>query len=147
MMFKKKSRKPVKAILKLEIQAGKATPAPPIGPALGQHGINIGEFVKQYNDLTKENVGEVVPCILTIFEDRSFTIELKSTPVASMIKKMLGIEKGSAVPNKTKVGSISAAQIKEIAEKKLPDLNAISIDAAINIVKGTAKSMGLNIVE
>lgn len=137
--------KQIKAVLKLAIEAGKATPAPPIGPTLGQHGVNIQEFVTQYNDKTKDKMGDIIPCILTVFEDRSFTIELKTPPVASLLLKAAGIKKGSDKPNLTKVGSVTKAQIKEIAERKLDDLNAINIESAMKIVEGSAKSLGLEV--
>lgn len=138
--------KPIKTVMKLEIEAGKATPAPPIGPALGQHGVNIGEFVTKYNDMTREMMGDVIPCILTIYEDRSISIELKSPPVASLIKKAAGIKKGSGTPNTQKSGKISAKQVREIAERKLEDLNTKNIESAIRIVEGTAKSLGVEVV-
>jgi large subunit ribosomal protein L11 len=137
--------KKIKAVLKLQIQAGKATPAPPIGPALGQHGVNIQEFVTKYNDKTKDKIGNVIPCILTIYEDRSFIIELKTPPVADSIKKAINLKKGSAHANLEKVGQVSRKVLREIATSKLADLNTNNIDAATRIVEGTAKSMGLEI--
>ncbi|KXK26673.1 MAG: 50S ribosomal protein L11 [candidate division WS6 bacterium OLB20] len=142
----KKNGKPVKTVMKLEIEAGKATPAPPIGPALGQHGVNIGEFVTKYNDMTREMMGDVIPCILTVFEDRSFSIELKSPPVASLIKKAAGVKSGSGTPNTKKAGKISAKQVREIAERKLADLNTKNIESAMRIVEGTARSLGIDVV-
>jgi len=142
-----KGGKKVKAILKLQIQAGRATPAPPIGPALGQHGVNISEFVNQYNAKTKDMMGDIIPCVLTIYEDRSFKIELKTPPVASLLIKAAGIKKGSATPNLTKVGKIKRSAIKAIAEQKLADLNALSIESAIRTVEGTAKSLGLEVID
>jgi len=139
--------KKIKAILKLTIEAGKATPAPPIGPALGQHGVNIQEFVTQYNDKTRDKMGDVIPCILTIFEDRTFTIELKTPPVTNLLLKSVGLKKGSAKPNLVKVGKVTRAQIKEIAEKKMADINAISMESAMKIVEGSAKSLGLTVVD
>ncbi len=139
--------KKIKAILKLAIEAGKATPAPPIGPALGQHGVNIQEFVTQYNDKTRDKMGDVIPCILTIFEDRTFTIELKTPPVTNLLLKSVGLKKGSAKPNLVKVGKVTRAQIKEIAEKKMADINAISMESAMKIVEGSAKSLGLTVVD
>jgi large subunit ribosomal protein L11 len=139
--------KKIKAVLKLAIEAGKATPAPPIGPTLGQHGVNIQEFVTQYNDKTRDKMGDVIPCILTVYEDRSFTIELKTPPVASLLLKAAGIKKGSAKPNLIKVGKVKRAQIKEIAEKKLADLNATTIESAMKIVEGSAKSLGLEVID
>jgi len=139
--------KQIKAILKLAIEAGKATPAPPIGPALGQHGVNIQEFVTQYNDKTRDKMGDVIPCILTVFDDRSFTIELKTPPVTSLLLKATEIKKGSAKPNLVKIGKVKRAQIKEIAEKKMADINAISLESAMKIVEGSAKSLGLEIID
>jgi len=139
--------KKIKAILKLAIEAGKATPAPPIGSALGQHGVNIQEFVTQYNDKTRDKMGDVIPCILTIFEDRTFTIELKTPPVTNLLLKSVGLKKGSAKPNLVKVGKVTRAQIKEIAEKKMADINAISMESAMKIVEGSAKSLGLTVVD
>jgi len=139
--------KKIKAVLKLQIEAGRATPAPPIGPALGQHGVNIQDFVTKYNDKTKDKMGNVIPCILTIYEDRSFTIELKTSPVADLIKKAINLKKGSAKPNLEKVGKISRKKLKEIAEQKMVDLNTNNIDSATKIVEGTAKSMGLEITD
>jgi large subunit ribosomal protein L11 len=139
--------KKVKAVLKLAIEAGRATPAPPIGPALGQHGVNIQEFVTQYNDKTRDKMGDVIPCILTIFEDRSFKIELKTPPVASLLLKAAGIKKGSGKPNLNKVGKVKRSAVKEIAEKKMADLNTTKLDAAMRIVEGSAKSLGLEVVD
>jgi len=139
--------KPVKVKMKLIIDAGKATPAPPIGPALGQHGVNIGDFVNQFNDKTRDKMGNKIPVILTIYDDRSFSMEFKQPPVADMIMKATGIKKGSDTPNKKKVGKLTKQQAKEIAEVKLPDLNTTNIDAAVKIVQGTAKSMGLEVQE
>ena len=137
--------KPVKVKMKLQIEAGKATPAPPIGPALSQHGINIQDFCSRFNDMTKDKMGNVIPCILTIFDDRSFDIVLKTPAVSSLIKKAAGVPKGSANANLTKVGKISKAQVREIAEIKMPDLNTTDIDAAMRIVEGTAKSLGIEV--
>ena len=133
--------------MKLQILAGQATPAPPIGPALGQHGVNIQEFVTKYNDMTQEMRGDVIPCILTVYEDRSFDIELKTPPVASLIQKAAKIKKGAATPNTQVVGRINRAQAKEIAEKKMADLNATKIESAMRIVEGNAKSMGVEVVD
>jgi len=141
------AEKKIKAVLKLQIEAGKATPAPPIGPALGQHGINIQEFVTKYNDKTRDQIGNVIPCILTIYEDRTFRIELKTSPVADMIKKAINLPKGSARANLEKVGKISRSKLKEIAERKMADLNTTKLDSAIRIVEGTAKSMGLEVTD
>ena len=140
-------KKQIKTVMKLEIEAGKATPAPPIGPALGQHGVNISDFVNQYNEKTRDQMGEIIPCILTVFEDRSFKIELKTPPVASLLAKAAKIKKGSGTPNLTKVGKVTRSQIREIAEKKLADLNTNKIESAERIVEGTAKSMGLDVID
>ncbi|MGD1850818.1 MAG: 50S ribosomal protein L11 [Cyanophyceae cyanobacterium] len=139
--------KKVVAIIKLAINAGKATPAPPIGPALGQHGVNIMMFCKEYNAKTADKAGFVIPVEISVYEDRSFTFILKTPPASVLIRKAAGIEKGSGEPNKVKVGSITIAQLKEIAETKMPDLNANDIDAAMKIVGGTARYMGVTIAE
>jgi len=139
--------KPVKTQMKLIIDAGKATPAPPIGPALGQHGVNIGDFVNQFNEKTRDKMGNKIPVILTIYDDRSFSMVFKEPPVADMIQKATGIKKGSATPNKDKVGKLTKAQATQIAETKMPDLNTNKLEAAIKIVQGTAKSMGLVVEE
>ena len=130
--------------LKLNIAGGKANPAPPIGPALGQAGINIGDFVKKFNDATKEMMGDIVPVEISVYDDRSYDFVLKTPPTTSLILKALKQEKGSGKPNTKKAGSISKAQLREIAEKKLPDLNATDIDAAMKIVAGSARSMGVD---
>ncbi|MGQ9836980.1 MAG: 50S ribosomal protein L11 [Cyanobacteriota bacterium] len=135
------------AVVKLAIQAGKATPAPPIGPALGQHGVNIMAFCKEYNAKTADQAGMVVPVEISIFEDRSFTFTLKTPPASVLIKKVLGIESGSSEPHKTKVGSLTQAQLRQIAEQKLPDLNAKDVEAAMKIIAGTARSMGVTIAD
>jgi large subunit ribosomal protein L11 len=137
--------KKVMTLVKLQIPAGKANPAPPIGPALGQHGVNIMDFCKQYNAKTSDKGDTIIPVEITIYEDRSFSFILKTPPAAVLIKKAAGVEKGSNEPNKTKVGSITKAQLKEIAQIKLPDLNARDIDAASNIIAGTARNMGIEI--
>lgn len=137
--------KKVVAIIKLAIPAGKANPAPPIGPALGQHGVNIMAFCKEYNARTSDKVGLVVPVEISVFEDRSFTFILKTPPASVLIKKAAGIERGSGEPQKTKVGSITRQQLREIAETKMPDLNANDIEAAMNIVEGTARNMGVTV--
>ena len=129
--------------VKLQIPAGKANPAPPIGPALGQHGINIMEFCKQYNAATKDKGDSIVPVEISIYKDRTFTFILKTPPVADLLRKAAGVEKGSGVPNKNKVGKVSLAKVKEIAMIKLPDLNANDVEAAAKIVAGTARSMGI----
>jgi large subunit ribosomal protein L11 len=137
--------KKVVALIKLAIPAGKANPAPPIGPALGQHGVNIMAFCKEYNAKTQDKVGLVVPVEISVFEDRSFTFILKTPPASVLIKKAAGIEKGSGEPQVNKVGSITRAQLQEIAETKMPDLNANDIEAAMKIVEGTARNMGVTI--
>ncbi|MDC0831466.1 50S ribosomal protein L11 [Leptolyngbya valderiana BDU 20041] len=137
--------KKVVALIKLAIPAGKANPAPPIGPALGQHGVNIMQFCKEYNAKTADQTGTIVPVEISVYEDRSFTFVLKTPPASVLIKKAAGIEKGSGEPNRTKVGSISRAQLKEIAETKMPDLNANDIEAAMNIIEGTARNMGVKV--
>jgi large subunit ribosomal protein L11 len=133
--------------LKVVLPAGKATPAPPVGPTLGQAGINIGEFIKQFNDATREMMGDTIPAEITVYEDRSFTFILKTPPASSLILKALGQEKGSGKANTSKIGKLSKAQLKEIAEKKMPDLNANDVEAAMKIVAGTARSMGVDIKE
>jgi large subunit ribosomal protein L11 len=135
------------AVVKLAIQAGKATPAPPIGPALGQHGVNIMAFCKEYNARTADQVGMVVPVEISIYDDRSFTFVLKTPPASVLIKKALGIESGSSEPHKVKVGSLTRAQLRQIAEQKLPDLNTNDVEAAMRIIAGTARSMGVTIVD
>jgi len=137
--------KKVMGVVKLQIPAGKATPAPPVGPALGQYGINMMEFIKSYNEKTAAQMGTIVPVEITVFEDRSFTFVLKTPPASELLKKAAGIEKGSGVPNRQKVGSISREKIREIAELKRPDLNANDVDAAMKIIEGTARSMGIEI--
>jgi large subunit ribosomal protein L11 len=139
--------KKVRAIVKLQIVGGKANPAPPVGPALGQHGVNIMEFCKAYNAATQDKVDQVVPVEITIFEDRSFTFVLKTAPAAVLIRNAAGIGKGAGNPRKEKVGKITKDQLRQIAETKMPDLNALDIDAAMNIVAGTARSMGVTIVD
>lgn len=131
--------------IKLQIPAGKANPAPPIGPALGQHGINIMEFCKAYNAATQDKPGMVIPCEITVYKDRSFSFILKTPPAASLITQFAKVEKGSGEPHKTKVGKISRSQVKEIAQIKMPDLNAHTVEAAMKIVEGTARSMGITI--
>ena len=137
--------KKVKAVVKVQIQAGKATAAPPVGTALGPHGINMGQFIKEYNERTAALSGTVVPAVVTIFEDRSYTFVTKSPPAADLIRREAGIEKGSGKPNKEKVGKITRAQVKKIAETKLADLNATSVEGAMKMVEGTARSMGVEI--
>ncbi len=138
--------KEIKTVMKLQIEAGRATPAPPIGPALGQHGVPIQDFCTRFNDMTKDLMGFEVRCKLTVFKDNSFTIQLMGIPVANLIRKAIGLSKGSATPNTQKVGKISRTQIKQIAEQKMSYLNTKRIESAIAIVEGTAKSMGLEIV-
>jgi len=137
--------KKIKAVVKVQIQAGKATAAPPVGTALGPHGINMGQFIKEYNERTAALTGTVVPAVVTVFEDRSYTFVTKSPPAADLIRREAGIEKGSGKPNKEKVGKISRAQVRKIAETKLADLNATSIEGAMKMVEGTARSMGVEI--
>ena len=138
--------KTVKALVKLQIKGGGATPAPPVGTALGPHGLNIQDFCTQFNAATADRRGEVVPCILTIYEDRSFDFILKKAPVAEMLKTATKLKKGSGKPNVDKVGTISKAAIRKIAEAKMPDLNCHTVEAAMNMVEGTAKQMGLTVV-
>ncbi|MDO5689965.1 MAG: 50S ribosomal protein L11 [Tissierellia bacterium] len=137
--------KKVQALVKLQIPAGKATPAPPVGTALGPHGVNIMQFTKEFNARTADQEGFIIPVVLTVYSDRSFTFITKTPPVPVLIKKTVGFEKGSGVPNKEKVASINQAQLREIAEKKMVDLNAASVEAAMRMVEGTAKSMGVKI--
>lgn len=137
--------KKVKVILKLNLPGGTANPAPPVGPALGQHGVNIMEFIQQYNAKTADMKGQMVPALVTIYEDRSFKFELKTPPVTALIKQVLGLKLGSGEPNKKKVGVLTMDQVKTIAEKKLPDMNTGDLNAAIKMVEGTAKSMGITI--
>jgi large subunit ribosomal protein L11 len=137
--------KKVRAIVKLQIQAGKATPAPPVGPALGSHQINIMGFVKEYNERTAAQVGTIIPVEITIFEDRTFTFVTKTPPAADMLRKAAGVPKGSGVPHKQKVGRVTRAQVREIAETKMKDLNAVDLDGAMRMIEGTARSMGLTV--
>jgi len=139
--------KKLKAIVRLQIPAGKANPAPPIGPALAGHGINIMAFCKEYNARTSAKAGDIIPAEITIYTDGSFTFVLKSPPAAELLKKAAGIPKGSDVPNKTKVGSVTRAQIREIAELKMKDMNAINLEGAMKQIEGTAKNMGLQVVD
>ena len=139
--------KPIKTILKLQIQAAKANPAPPVGPALGQHGVNIQQFCQQFNDATKEMGNDIVPAEITIYEDRTFEFKLKTPPASDLLRKAAGIEKGAGNPLKNKVGKVTNDQIKAIAEKKMSDLNANGIEAAMKIIKGTARSMGIEVVD
>ncbi len=139
--------KKVKGYIKLQIPAGKATPAPPVGPALGQHGVNIVEFTKQFNAKTADKGDTIIPVVITVYADRSFSFVTKTPPAPVLIKKACNIKSGSAVPNKTKVAQITQAQIREIAELKMPDLNAASVESAMSMIAGTARSMGITVVE
>jgi len=139
--------KKIKTILKLQIPAGAATPAPPVGPALGQHGLNIGEFCSKFNEATKTQAGDIIPVEITIFEDRSYEFKLKTPPASDLLRKAAGIEKGSGEPHKNKVGKVSRDKIREIAEKKMADLNTNDIRAAEKIILGTARSMGIEITD
>lgn len=137
--------KKVRTVIKLQIEAGKATPAPPVGTALGPHGVNIMGFVKEYNERTSSQAGNIVPVALTIFEDRSFSFELKTPPAGALLKQAAGIEKGSSEPHVEKVGTVPASKVREIAEQKMKDLNAVDIEGAMRIVEGTARSMGITV--
>ena len=137
----------VTGFIKLQIPAGKATPAPPVGHALGQHGVNIMAFAKEFNERTKNDIGYIIPVVITVYADHSFTFVTKTPPAAVLIKKAAGIESGSGVPNKTKVASLTKEQVKKIAEQKMPDLNAVDIEAAMSMIAGTARSMGVTVEE
>lgn len=137
--------KPIKIILKIQLQAGKATPAPPVGTALGPHGINIQQFCLQFNEATKDKAGSVIPAEITIYEDRTFTFKLKTPPASDLLKKASGAEKGSGSSLKSKVGKITREQLRQIAEIKMPDLNANNIEGAMNIIEGTARNMGITV--
>ena len=139
--------KKISNVVKLQVAAGKATPAPPVGPALGQAGVNIMAFVKDFNDRTAKQVGLIIPVEITVFEDRSFTFICKTPPAAVLLKKAAGLEKASGEPNKNKVGKVTKAQVKEIAETKMPDLNANTVEAAMRLIEGTARSMGIEVVD
>ncbi len=139
--------KAIKTVIKLQIQGGKANPAPPVGPALGQHGLNIQDFCSRFNEQTRDRMGDVIPAEITVFEDRTFSFVLKTPPAAELLKKAAEVAKGAANPLKDKVGTVSKAQVKEIAEAKMEDLNANDVEAAMNIVMGTARSMGIKITE
>jgi large subunit ribosomal protein L11 len=139
--------KEVMVKIKLQASGGQATPAPPIGPALGQHGVNIGQFVSQFNERTKELNGTTVPVVITVYTDKSFTFEVKSPPAAVLLKQAAGVAKGSGVPNKEKVGKVTAEQVRQIAQTKSKDLNAYSLDKAEKIIRGTARSMGVEVVD
>ncbi len=135
--------KKITGMIKLQVPAGKANPAPPVGPALGQHGVNIMEFCKNFNERTSNQAGMIIPVVITVYEDRSFTFICKTPPVPVLLRKAINIEKGSGTPNKDKVGTISKAKVREIAELKMPDLNAADVEAAMSMVAGTARSMGI----
>jgi len=139
--------KQVVAKVKLHVPGGQATPAPPVGPALGQHGVNIGEFVSKFNEMTRDQQGVTIPVEITIYNDRSFTFITKSPPASVLLKQAAGVVKGSPVPNREKVGKVTRAQVEEIAKRKLPDLNTASLEAAMRQIEGTARSMGIEIVE
>lgn len=139
--------KKVTGMIKLQLPAGKATPAPPVGPALGQHGVNIMGFCKEFNAKTANQAGYIIPVVITVYQDRSFSFILKTPPAAVLLKKAVGIESGSGVPNKTKVATVSKAKLREIAETKMPDLNAASVEAAMSMIAGTARSMGIVVEE
>ena len=139
--------KKVTGMIKLQLAAGKATPAPPVGPALGQHGVNIMGFCKEFNAKTANQAGLIIPVVITVYQDRSFSFILKTPPAAVLIKKELGLESGSGVPNRTKVGSLTKEQVKKIAEMKMPDLNAATLESAMSMIEGTARSMGVTIEE
>ena len=137
--------KKIIGLIKLQVEGGKANPSPPVGPALGQHGVNIMEFCKQFNARTQENLGTVIPVVITVYGDRSFSFITKTPPAAVLIKKALRLKKGSGVPNRTKVGAITRGQLEEIAKIKMPDLNAADIDAAVRTIEGTCRSMGVTV--
>ena len=137
----------VVGLIKLQIPAGKATPAPPVGPALGQHGVNIMAFTKEFNERTKNDIGLIIPVVITVYADRTFSFVTKTPPAAVLIKKACGIESGSGVPNKTKVATITTEQVMKIAEQKMPDLNAASVEAAASMIAGTARSMGIVVAD
>ena len=141
------AKKKVTALIKVQIEAGKANPAPPLGPALGSHGVNIMDFCKQYNDATKDKMGQVIPCVISVYEDRSFTFITKTPPAADLLRKAAGVAKGAGNPLTTKVGSVSKAQVREIAETKMEDLSARDIEAGMKIIEGTARSMGITVTD
>jgi large subunit ribosomal protein L11 len=138
--------KPIKTVLKLQIEAGKANPAPPVGPSLGQHGVNIQQFCQQFNEATKDMTGDIIPAEITVYEDRSFDFKLKTPPASDLLRKAAGVSKGSAVPQRDKAGKITKEDLRKIAEKKMADLNADNIEAAERIIAGTARSMGIEII-
>ena len=137
----------ISGYIKLQIPAGKATPAPPVGPALGQHGVNIMAFTKEFNERTKNDAGLIIPVVITVYADRSFSFITKTPPAAVLIKKACGIESGSGVPNKNKVAKITSEQIRKIAEQKMPDLNAANVESAMSMIAGTARSMGIEVID
>ena len=139
--------KKVIGLIKLQIPAGKATPAPPVGPALGQHGVNIMGFCKEFNAKTANDAGPIIPVVITVYQDHSFTFVTKTPPAAVLLKKAAGLDKASGVPNKTKVGSVTEEQVRQIAEQKMPDLNAANVESAMRMIKGTARSMGITVTE
>jgi large subunit ribosomal protein L11 len=139
--------KQVTTMIKLQVPAGQATPAPPVGPALGQHGVNIGQFVSQFNEATRDQMGTIIPVVISVYADRTFSFIMKSPPAAVLLKQAAGIVKGSGVPNKEKVGAVARAQVREIAEKKMADLNAQTVERAEKIIEGTARSMGIEVTE
>ena len=141
------AKKKVTALIKVQIEAGKANPAPPLGPALGSHGVNIMDFCKQYNDATKDKMGQVIPCIISVYEDRSFTFITKTPPAADLLRKAAGVAKGAGNPLTTKVGSVTKAQVREIAETKMEDLSARDVEAGMKIIEGTARSMGITVTD
>ncbi len=142
-----KKKKKIVTEIKLQIPAGQANPAPPVGPALGQHGLNIMDFCKSYNERTKDQQGTILPVVITVYEDRTYTFIIKTPPAAVLVKKAINIEKGSSEPNKIKAGKITRAQLEEIAKIKMPDINANDLDAAVKIIAGTARSMGVDVLE
>ena len=141
------AKKKVTALIKVQIEAGKANPAPPLGPALGSHGVNIMDFCKQYNDATKDKMGQVIPCIISVYEDRSFTFITKTPPAADLLRKAAGVAKGAGNPLTTKVGSVTKAQVREIAQTKMEDLSARDVEAGMKIIEGTARSMGITVTD
>ena len=141
------AEKKITAVVKLQLEAGKATPGPPVGSSLGPHGINIAGFTKEFNEKTASQAGFIIPVVVTIYADRSFSFILKTPPVAVLIKKAIGLDKGSSVPNKTKVGKITKEQIRQIAEQKMPDLNCTSVESAMSMIAGAARSMGVTVVD
>ena len=141
------AKKKVTALIKVQIEAGKANPAPPLGPALGSHGVNIMDFCKQYNDATKDKMGQVIPCVISVYEDRSFTFITKTPPAADLLRKAAGVAKGAGNPLTTKVGSVTKAQVREIAQTKMEDLSARDVEAGMKIIEGTARSMGITVTD